>query len=66
MPILNSSAIARAEYDPNTRRMQIWFRGGMHAYDYFNVPESVYQGLIQAPSAGSYYARYIKDYFRYF
>lgn len=64
MPILNSSAIARAEYNPTTRKMQIWFRGGTHAYDYFNVPESVYQGLIHASSPGSYYDHYIKDRYR--
>ena len=64
MPYLNSSAIARVEYDPVTRKMQIWFRGGTHAYDYFNVPESVYQGLIQASSPGSYYDHCIKDRYR--
>lgn len=64
MPILNSSAIARVEYDPSTQTMQIWFRGGSHAYDFHGVPESVYQGLIQAPSPGTYYDRYIKDRYR--
>lgn len=64
MPYLNSSAIARVEYYTPTRTMQIWFRGGTHAYDFYNVPEPVYLGLIQASSAGSYYDRYIKDRYR--
>ena len=64
MPYLNSSAIVRAEYDAPTRTLQIWFRSGAHAYDFHNVPETVYQGLIQASSAGSYYDRYIKDRYR--
>lgn len=64
MPYLNSSAIARAEYDPASKRLQIWFRGGAQAYDYFNVPESVYLGLINAASPGTYYDHMIKDRYR--
>lgn len=60
MPFLNSSAIARAEYDARTKTMQLWFRGGTHAYDFYNVPEVVYRGLLQASSAGSYYDQHIK------
>lgn len=64
MPYLNSSAIHRVEYYPSIQTMQIWFRGGTHAYDFHNVPEAVYQGLVQASSPGSYYDRHIKDRYR--
>ncbi len=60
MPFLNSSAIARAEFNAHTGTMQLWFRGGTHAYNFYNVPESIYRGLLQASSAGSYYDQYIK------
>lgn len=65
MPYLNSSAIARVEYDALSARMQIWFRGGSHAYNYYGVPSGVYQGLISAASAGQFYDHYIKDHYSY-
>ena len=61
MPYLNSSAIRQVEYDQNTRQMQIWFTQGGHAYNFCGVPASVYEGLIGASSAGTYYDRYIRD-----
>lgn len=33
-------------------------------YRYSGVPESVYQGLMNAGSKGSYYNKYIKDRFQ--
>lgn len=64
MPYLNSTAIAQATYNTTTRTLQIWFRNGTHAYSFYNVPEAVYEGLIRASSAGSYYDQYIKDRYR--
>ncbi|GJD97893.1 KTSC domain-containing protein [Methylobacterium iners] len=61
MPYLSSSAIRRAEYDPSTRTLQIWFTSGGHPYNYYGVPEEIYRGLITAASAGNYFDRYIKD-----
>lgn len=61
MPIMNSTAIRRVEYDPKTSVMQIWFVQGGHSYDFCGVPQSVYDELITASSAGTYYDRYIRD-----
>ena len=30
-------------------------------YDYYGVPQSVYEGLLRARSAGTYYNDYIRD-----
>jgi len=61
MPFLNSSAIARVEYDPHSRDLQIWFRTSGGPYTYVQVPASVYAGLLSAPSAGRYFDTYIRD-----
>jgi len=61
MPVFNSSAIRRAEYDPSNLVLKIWFVQTGGPYDYYSVPESVYLGLCNASSQGTYFARYIRD-----
>lgn len=60
MPHFNSSAIKRAEYDPISRRLKIWFPDG-GPYDFCGVPQHVYEGLCTATSKGSYYNAHIRD-----
>lgn len=60
MPLLNSSAIARAEYDKPSGQLHIWFHD-TGLYTYYGVPESVYLGLMTAPSAGRYFNDRIRD-----
>ena len=59
-----SSAIARAAYDPDPATLDLWYRGG-DRYRYFDVPEAVYDALIAAPSAGEYVNLEIKPRFRF-
>ncbi|MEZ5386496.1 MAG: KTSC domain-containing protein [Prosthecobacter sp.] len=54
MTHLNSSAIRAVDYDPASRRMYIWFPNN-GPYTFYGVPYHIYQGLITASSAGSYY-----------
>lgn len=61
MVTLNSSAIREVVYDAASRRMTIWFRQGGQGYDFCGVPEAVYEGLIGAGSAGTYYDTHIRD-----
>lgn len=61
MPIFNSSAVKRAEYDPDTRILKIWFAGSGGPYDYFDVPQNVFDELCQAPSKGRYVNEHIRD-----
>ena len=61
MPLLNSTAIARAEYNEVSHQLNIWFRQSGGPYTYFGVPRSIYFGLLAAASAGRYFDQYIKD-----
>lgn len=61
MPYLNSTAIERVEYNPSTRVLQVWFVGSGGPYDYYGVPQHVYDGLLRAPSAGQYFNDNIRD-----
>ena len=65
MPFLNSRAVKRAEYNPESKRMQLWFPDG-GPYDFCNVPQNVYDGLIRASSHGSYYNAHIRDRYQCF
>lgn len=58
MPHVNSSAITRIEWDNGT--LSIWFRQSGR-YDYYGVPERVYQGFLAAGSKGRYYNDHIRD-----
>lgn len=61
MPTFNSSAITRAEYDPSTRTLSLWFTGSGGPYYYYGVPQSVYEGLLGAASKGTYFNDHIRD-----
>jgi hypothetical protein len=63
MPIFNSSAIKRAEYDTPTMRLQIWFPEG-HSYFYCRVPLPIWQGLLSATSKGTYFNQRIRDFYK--
>lgn len=58
LPYFNSSAIKRAEYNAETRRMTLWFPEGK-PYDYCGVPQSVWDGLVRASSKGRYFNQHI-------
>jgi hypothetical protein len=60
----DSSAIARAAYDPAAETLDLWYRGG-DRYRYFDVPEAIYEELLTAPSAGEFVNREIKPHYRY-
>ena len=56
---VSSSNIKAVGYDPATQTLKIEFlNGGL--YQYLNVPESIYQGLMSASSHGQYFDQYIK------
>lgn len=60
MPMLRSSNLLSADYDAQTQTLTISFRSG-GTYAYRGVDPETYQGLLGAPSAGSYFAAVIKD-----
>lgn len=62
--IPRSTHIAQVTYDSDTRDMNITFSDGSE-YRYMSVPVGVFQGIQNAPSAGSYFHRVIKDRYGY-
>lgn len=59
---VSSSNIASIGYDGST--LYVHFNSG-GLYEYYNVPLSVYNGLISASSHGSYLATYVKGRYGY-
>ena len=61
---VRSSNIASIGYDAASLTLEVEFSTGS-VYQYYNVPESVYRGLMNAASHGSYLAQYVKEVYRY-
>lgn len=57
---LESTNLKRCAYDIETETLQIQFVSGK-TYSYQGVPASVYNGLLEASSAGQYFNSEIKD-----
>lgn len=64
MHFVDSSNIERIGYDSNASTLRIEFKSNK-TYDYFNVPESVFNELRYAASVGSYHATNIKNSYSY-
>lgn len=60
MTRVSSSAILAVGYDAQSRRMKITFVQG-RTYDFCDVPQHVFDGLLRASSKGTYYNDRIKD-----
>lgn len=56
---LNSSWLTRAQYDDETQALTVWTSSGQ-SYEHPGVPENVYQGLVSATSAGTFWHENIK------
>ena len=55
-----SSNIDSVGYDEENEIMYIRFKSGSE-YSYTRVPVKLYEGLINAPSKGKFFARFIKN-----
>lgn len=60
----DSSNIARYKYDDNARVLTVEFKNG-GTYNYYDVPQAVYDQLNAATSKGQFLAQSIKGAFRY-
>lgn len=58
----DSSNIAKAEYDPFMKVMTLHFRKG-GIYEYIEVNRNVFDGLVEAESAGRYFHSNVKGKF---
>lgn len=61
---VDSSNLSAVGYDPVSKILRISFRSGS-TYDYFDVPENIYTGLMNSTSKGQYHNARIKWMFRY-
>lgn len=61
---VQSSNIASIGYDTQSETLEIEFLNGS-VYQYFDVPERIYEELMGADSHGSYLAHNIKGVYRY-
>lgn len=55
-----SSNLASVGYDPATQTLEVEFLSGS-IYQYFNVPQNVYDQLMKESSKGRFLNTYIKD-----
>ena len=61
MHYFNSTAVQAAKYNLQTGTLTLWFTSGGQGYDYYNVPQRVFDGLLNASSKGRYFNAYIRD-----
>jgi hypothetical protein len=59
-----SSTIARFAYDKERQVLAVEFKNSGR-YEYYDVPEATFDGMVRAPSRGQYHALTIKSIFRY-
>lgn len=64
MTEVSSSNLESVGYDPSTETLRIKFKSG-GLYEYYTVPQDVYDGLMAASSKGKYFHDNIKDKYPY-
>lgn len=62
--LVASSSIASVGYDSASMTLEVEFTHG-GVYQYCDVPDSVYQEFMSAPSLGMYLNQNIRDNYRY-
>ncbi|WP_308798970.1 KTSC domain-containing protein [Agromyces silvae] len=61
---VESSNVISIGYQPDTLTMEMEFKGG-NVYQYFDVPEHVFDGIIRAPSVGRFFHEQVRGIYRY-
>ena len=61
---VRSSNLAAVGYDAESRTLEIEFLDS-GVYQYFDVPPSIHDGLMGAPSHGKFFHAHIRDKYRY-
>lgn len=57
---VKSTDIASVAYDEEKKLLEVKFRRGDKIYTYRDVPKLVYEGILNAQSAGAYFAVAVK------
>jgi len=61
---VTSSNVASVGFDPSTQTLEIEYKNGS-VYQYFDVPQAVYDELIRAESVGTFLNAQVKGVYRY-
>lgn len=61
---VTSSNVASVGYDLDSSTLEVEFKDGS-VYQYFDVPEAIYNGLIGASSVGGFLAAQVKGTYRF-
>jgi hypothetical protein len=62
---VQSTDLKSVGYDLTSQILEVEFLSGDHVYHYSGVPHSIYSGLINAPSKGTYLNTYVKGKYPY-
>lgn len=57
---VSSSNLVSVGYDSNSEKLEVEFKNG-HIYEYYNVPQVIFDQLMQAPSVGTFFNANIKN-----
>jgi len=61
---VTSSNVESVGYDQNTQTLEVEFKNG-YIYQYFDVPKTIYNSMVNANSAGKYLISNVKGVYRY-
>ena len=61
---INSAMLVSIGYDNRTQILEAEFQSG-HLYQYYDIDENIYQGLLNAKSYGNYMNQHIIDTYEY-
>lgn len=61
---VRSTEISIVGYDHTKQLLEVTFKNG-GLYHYYDVPQAIYEQLIQADSIGLYFANQVKTVFQY-
>lgn len=61
---VSSSNVESVGYEKDSETLEVEFKNGT-LYQYFDVPQQIFDGLISADSVGGYLAQNIKGVYRY-
>jgi len=62
---VSSSNLASIGYDANNEILEVEFLKSGDVYQYFDVPQNVYNELINAPSHGVYFSANIRNDYKF-
>ena len=60
---VKSSLLDKVGYDPESKVLSVQMNNSSDIYLYKDVPQSIYDGLLEAESKGAYYVKEIKGKF---